>query len=243
MDLLILGGNSDTGFAIAREFARKEGANIILASRDMELLKKKARDIELRYQVKAQAVYFDAVDYESHSEFYEKLGQKPDGVIIAFGFLGDQEKAQREFHEARRIVETNYIGALSILEIIAASFKQRGSGFIIGISSVAGERGRQSNYIYGSAKGAFTIYLSGLRNRLSLSNVRVITVLPGFVRTKMTRDLELPEMLISEPEDVARRVFRGYRRGRDVIYVRWFWRLIMLSIRLIPENIFKRMKL
>ncbi|MCK4792448.1 MAG: SDR family oxidoreductase, partial [Desulfobacteraceae bacterium] len=222
MNLLILGGNSDIGFAIAREFARKEGANIILASRDTELLKKKARDIELRYQVKAQAVYFNATDYESHAEFYEKLDQKPDGVIVAFGFLGEQEKAQRDFQEARRIVETNYIGALSILEVIAADFEIKGSGFIIGISSVAGDRGRQSNYIYGSAKGAFAIYLSGLRNRLSRSNVRVITVLPGFVRTKMTRDLKLQEILMSEPEDVAQDIFRAYRKGRDIIYVRWF---------------------
>ncbi|GAF79540.1 unnamed protein product, partial [marine sediment metagenome] len=201
MNLLILGGNSDIGFAIAREFARKEGANIILASRDMELLEKKARDIELRYQVKAQAVYFNATDYKSHVEFYEKLDQKPDGVIVAFGFLGEQKKAQRDFQETRRIIETNYIGALSILEIFAADFELKGHGFIIGISSVAGERGRQSNYIYGSAKGAFAIYLSGLRNRLSRSNVRVITVLPGFVKTRMTRDLELPEILMSEPED------------------------------------------
>jgi short-subunit dehydrogenase len=243
MNLLILGGNSDIGFAIAREFARKEGANIILASRDMELLKKKARDIELRYQVKAQAVYFNATDYESHAEFYEKLDQKPDGVIVAFGFLGEQEKAQRDFQEARRIVETNYIGALSILEVIAADFELKGSGFIIGISSVAGDRGRQSNYIYGSAKGAFAIYLSGLRNRLSRSNVRVITVLPGFVRTKMTRDLKLQEILMSEPEDVAQDIFRAYRKGRDIIYVRWFWRLIILIIKMIPEKIFKKMRL
>jgi len=243
MNLLILGGNSDIGFAIAREFARKEGASIILASRDMELLKKKARDIELRYQVKAQAVYFNATDYESHAEFYEKLDQKPDGVIVAFGFLGEQEKAQRDFQEARRIVETNYIGALSILEVIAADFELKGSGFIIGISSVAGDRGRQSNYIYGSAKGAFAICLSGLRNRLSRSNVRVITVLPGFVRTKMTRDLKLQEILMSEPEDVAQDIFRAYRKGRDIIYVRWFWRLIILIIKMIPEKIFKKMSL
>ena len=243
MNLLVLGGNSDIGFAIAREFARKARANIILASRDMELLKKKARDIELRYQVRAQAVYFDAVDYESHARFYENLDEKPDGVVIAFGFLGDQEKAQRDFQEARRVIETNCFGALSILEIVAAAFEKRGSGFVIGISSVAGEMGRQSNYIYGSAKGAFTIYLSGLRNRLSRSHVRVMTVLPGFVRTKMTQDLELPEMLTAEPEDMAWRVYGAYRKGIDVVYVRWFWRLIMLAIRLIPERIFKKMRL
>lgn len=243
MNLLILGGNSDIGFAVAREFAGKSRANIILASRDMVLLKKKARDLELRYQVTSQAVYFDAVDYESHAGFYEKLERRPDGVILAFGFLGDQEKSQRDIREAERVVETNYMGALSILEIIAADFEKRGRGFIIGISSVAGERGRQSNYIYGSAKGALTIYLSGLRNRLSRSHVRVMTVLPGFVRTKMTQDMDLPETLLSEPEDLAHKVYRAYLSKEDIVYVKWFWRFIMLAIRLIPEGIFKNMRL
>jgi short-subunit dehydrogenase len=242
MNLLLLGGNSDIGLAIAKAFAREAGADITLASREMALLQKKATDIELRYQVRATTLYFDAGDYASHGSFFENLHPKPDGVILAFGCLGEQDRAQRRFQHTRSIVATNYLGAVSILEIVAAHFERRRSGFIVGISSVAGERGRRSNYIYGSAKGALTIYLSGLRNRLFRSNVRVMTVLPGFVRTKMTQDLQLPALLAAQPEDVARKVYRAYRRGGDVLYVKWFWRLIMLVIGLIPESIFKRMR-
>lgn len=240
MILLVLGANSDVAEALCAKFAQAEGASLYLASRDVELLEKKAKNLEIRYQVKAEARYFDAVDYASHGKFYESLDPKPDGVVMAFGYLGEQNDAQQDFGQARKIIETNFLGAVSILELIAADFEKRGHGFIIGISSVAGERGRQSNYIYGSAKGALTIYLSGLRNRLFKRNVRVITVLPGFVRTKMTESLKLPERLIAEPQEVAEDVYRAYKSGKDILYTKWFWRWIMMIICLIPERIFKR---
>ena len=150
MNILILGANSEIAFAIARKFARAAHADICLASRDTELLQKKAQDIIIRYGVNADAVYFDALDYASHSAFYSKLHPRPDGVVLAFGYLGDQKIAQKDCEEARRIIETNFMGALSILEIIAADFERQQKGFIIGISSVAGERGRRANYIYGA---------------------------------------------------------------------------------------------
>ena len=243
MNILILGGNSDIGFAVASKFAKKRRANIILASRDMEALKKKARDIEIRYQINAWATYFDATDYGSHTEFYKNLEPKPNGVVVAFGYTGEQKKAECSFQEARKIIETNYMGVVSILEIIAADFYRRKSGFIIVISSVAGERGRQSNYIYGSAKGALTVYLSGLRNRLYRRNVHVMTVLPGFVRTKMTQHLDLPEKLVSRTDVVAQDIYRAHLKGRDVVYTRCFWRLIMLLVKVIPEKLFKRLRL
>ncbi len=243
MNLLILGGNSDVGFAVAHKFAEKKGANIILASRDAEALKKKAKDIEIRHQVKAEPVFFDATDYESHKEFYNNLDPKPDGVVAAFGYLGDQKTAQHDFHEAKKIIETNYLGVASILEIVAEDFEKKGRGFIIGISSVAGERGRQSNYFYGSAKGAMTVYLSGLRNRLQRSSVQVLTILPGFIQTKMTENLDLPEKLLATPQDVAEDIYKACVKKRDVIYTKWFWRWIMLVIKLIPEMIFKKLKL
>ncbi len=243
MVLLILGGNSDIGFAIARRFAQAEGTSIILASRNLDQLAKKATDLELRHQIKSKAVYFDACDYASHVEFYQTLDPRPDGVILAFGYLGDQFAAQRDFTEARRIIESNFLGAVGILEIVAADFEAKGRGFIIGISSVAGERGRQSNYVYGSAKAALTTYLSGLRNRLWASNVRVITVLPGFVRSKMTENLQLPERLIAEPEEAAEDIYRAYRKGKDIVHSKWFWKWIMLVIRTIPESVFKRLRL
>ena len=243
MHLLILGANSDIALATARQFAAHARTDLYLASRDLELLAKKARDLEIRYEIQAQALPFDAADPDGHQTFYAGLEPKPDGVVAAFGYLGDQVRAQEDFSEARKIIETNFVGAVSILEIIAADFQRRGRGFIIGIGSVAGERGRQSNYFYGAAKGALAIYLSGLRNRLSRHQVQVMTVLPGFVRTKMTQGMDLPGLLTATPDQVAQDIFRAHAKSRDVVYTRWFWRWIMLVIKAIPEKLFKKLSL
>jgi len=243
MNLLILGANSDVAYATAHQFAANLKADLCLASRDLELLEKKARDLEIRYAVKVRTMAFDADDPATHQAFYESLDPRPDGVITAFGYLGDQTRAQSDFNEARKIIQTNFIGAASILEIVAADFQDRAKGFIIGISSVAGERGRQSNYVYGAAKGALSIYLSGLRNRLNKYGVRVITVLPGFMQTKMTEAMTLPGLLTATPEQAAADIFAGYKKSRDVVYTRWFWRWIMAVIKATPESLFKRLSL
>lgn len=243
MQLLVLGANSDIGLATARKFAQAEKADVYLASRDTERLLKKAKDLEIRYQVRAQALTFDALEYASHEAFYARLDPKPDVVILAFGYLGEQRASEANFEEAKRVTETNFLGAVSILEIIAADLEAKRQGVIVGLSSVAGERGRQSNYLYGAAKGALSVYLSGLRNRLFKSNVRVITVLPGFVRTRMTEGMALPKALVAEPEAVADAIYAAYTRGRDVVYAKWFWRWIMFVIRHIPERLFKKLKL
>ena len=243
MHLLILGAGSDIGIAIAHHFAKSEGAHICLASRNLELLEKKALDIESRYQVKAKAVGFDARDYAGHRVFYQSLDPKPDAVVFTAGYLGNQHTAQKDFQETQKVIETNFLGAVSILEIIAADFEAKGRGLIVGVSSVAGERGRQSNYLYGAAKSALTTFLSGLRNRLYFSHVRVMTVIPGFVQTRMTAGMNLPKMLMIEPEQVAEDVYRAYQTGKDIVYTGWFWRWIMAVIRNIPETIFKRMNL
>lgn len=243
MNLLILGANSDVGQELAKVFAQNEHANIYMGSRNLDLLEKSCTDIKIRYKVEAEYFPFDATDYESHVALYEKLDPKPDGIVLAFGYLGDQPLAQQDFQEARKIIETNFMGAVSILEIIAADFARRNHGFIIALSSVAGERGRQSNYIYGAAKGALTIYLSGLRNRLHKKNVRVISVLPGMIRTKMTDGLDLPDKLLAEPEEIAQDIYNGFKKGKDIIYAKWYWKLIMTVIKIIPEKVFKRMQL
>ncbi len=243
MKLLVLGANSDIGSAIAGAFAKFEQADLILASRDMESLEKKAKDIEIRHSVKTKIIQFDATNFSTHQDFYNNLSPKPDGVVVAFGYLGDQKNAEQSFDDAKKTLDTNFTGAMSILEIIAQDFETRNKGFIIGLSSVAGERGRQSNYIYGAAKGAFTIYLSGLRNRLHKNDVRVITVLPGFVQTKMTAALDLPEKLVATPEEVADDVYSAFKKKKDIVYSKWFWRWIMLIIKAIPEIIFKKLNL
>ena len=165
------------------------------------------------------------------------------GVISAVGYLGDQDKAQSDFSEAKKIIDTNYTGVVSLLNIIADDFEKRRNGFIVGISSVAGDRGRKSNYIYGSAKSALTTYLSGLRNRLYDANVQVLTVKPGFVATKMTKGLDLPEKLTALPEEVAEDIYNAQQKGKNVLYTKWIWRWVMLVIKAIPEWKFKGMSI
>ncbi len=243
MRLLVLGANSDIAMATAHCFADKEGADVILASRNVEALRKRAEDIETRYQVKTQVLSFDALDFESHADFYASLDPKPDVVLLAFGNLPDQAAAQKDFQLARMSCEVNFTGAVSILEIIAADFETKGRGQIIAIGSPAGLRGRKSNYFYGAAKGALMVYLSGLRHRLYQSKVRVMTVIPGFVDTKMTQGMDLPEKLTASPDQVAADIHRAFRKGKDTIYSKWIWRWIMLIIRLVPEWKFKQTNL
>ncbi len=240
--LLVLGAKSDIARAVAHRFARS-GFDLLLAARTYEDGEADARDMEIRYGIKASAVEIDALDFGSHQSFYEGLKEKPLGIICAVGYLGDQKKAEHDFAEVRKITETNYSGCVSALDVIADDFEKRKEGFIIGISSAAGERGRQSNYFYGSAKAAFTSYLSGLRNRLHKAGVRVVTVKPGFVRTAMTENMDLPTLLTASPEDAAEDIFNGWKKGKDVVYTRWYWKYIMFIIRNIPERIFKKLSL
>lgn len=240
--VLLLGATSDIGFAIAKKFASQK-YDVQLAARNVEQLKPFQSDIEIRYEVGCSTHFFDALHFESHQSFYEGLSPKPDVTVYVVGYMNDNEKVINDWNESLKTINTNYTGAVSILNIVAADYAGRKKGTIVGISSVAGNRGRQSNYIYGSAKSAFTAYLSGLRNKLFQSNVHVMTVLPGFVYTKMTEHLKLPKPLTAQPEEVADAVFDGMKSRRNVIYVKWFWRWIMFIISAVPEAIFKKQKL
>lgn len=241
-NVLILGAASDMAVAIARQFA-SAGYSITLAARNVEKLQALEADLKVRYKVPVFSVYFDALDFASHPEFYRSLPERVDVVISVFGWLGDQAQAQQDWSHSQRIIDSNFTGAVSILNIVANDFEKRKSGTIVGISSVAGERGRQSNYIYGSAKAAFTAYLSGLRNRLARHNVHVLTVKPGFVRTKMIENLKTPGPLTASPKQVASKVYRSVRNRKNVLYVLPVWGLIMFVIRNIPEPIFKKLRL
>ncbi len=240
--LLILGAGSDMAVAIARKFA-SEKYDIQLAGRNTAALVPQQKDLQVRYNVNATTHLFDAADFGAHTAFYAGLPAVPDITICVFGYLGNQEKAQENWQEAATIINSNYTGAVSILNIVAESYAARKQGTIIGISSVAGERGRQSNYIYGSAKAGFTAYLSGLRNRLFRSGVHVMSVQPGFVNTRMTSHLPLPPLLTAQPETVATVIFKAVKRKKNVLYVKWHWKYIMLIIKLIPEGIFKKLSL
>ena len=240
--VLILGAGSDIARAVARRYA-KAGYGIYMALRRPEEAAPDVNDFKIRYGIDVKALPFDATDFASHERFYAGLDPKPVGVVCAVGYMGDQEKSQTDFSETKKVIETNYAGPVSIINVIASDFEKRGGGFIIGVSSVAGDRGRASNYTYGSAKAGFTAYLSGLRNRLHKSGVHVMTVKPGFVLTRMTEKMDLPQKLVATADEAADDIYRGQAKKRDVVYTKWFWRFIMLVIMHIPEKIFKRLKL
>lgn len=240
--VLILGAASDMAIAIARKFA-KEGYDIQLAARQSARLSSLCTDLGIRAGVHCSVHEFDALDFSSHKNFIDALPALPDVTFCVFGLLGENENALSDWSQAERIIHSNYTGAVSILNLIAKQYEQRGSGTIVGISSVAGERGRQSNFLYGSAKAGFTAYLSGLRNRLYHSGVHVVSIQPGFVNTKMTSELKLPPLLTAQPSEVAEAAFKAVRRKSNTVYVKWYWKYIMLIIRNIPEPMFKKMKL
>ena len=240
--LLIVGAKSDIAKATAREYAQN-GYDIYLAGRNISELETFAEDIRVRSEKAVELVELDILNYASHQAFYDSLAEKPLGVISAVGYLGEQEKAQIDSDEAQKIMDTNYTGVVNLLNIIAHDFEQRRAGFIVGISSVAGDRGRKSNYIYGSAKAGLTAYLSGLRNRLYESQVHVLTVKPGFVATKMTEGMDLPKKLTAQPEEVAKDIFKAQQRGKNVLYTKWMWKYIMFIITSIPEFMFKKMSI
>jgi len=228
--------------AIAKKFA-SQGYAIQLAARNVSRLQPLQSDLAIRSNANCTLHEFDAEQPATHQAFFDSLPAKPDIAISVFGYLGNQELAASDWQECERIIRVNYTGAVSILNIFAAWYASRQAGTIVGISSVAGERGRQSNYFYGSAKAGFTAYLSGLRNKLFHKQVHVLTVQPGFVYTKMTEGMPLPKMLTATPEDVAGIVYKAVLKKKNVVYVKWFWRWIMLVIKSIPEFIFKKLKL
>lgn len=234
MRTLILGANSDIAKAIAIELINDE---LILASRNTTELKSFVNE----KNIKAKIVYFDALNFDSHEEFF-KQNKEVDCVVCAFGYLGNQENAQTNFTEAQLIIQSNFNGCVSILDKYVNYFEQNKKGQIVGISSVAGDRGRKSNYYYGASKAAFDAYLSGLRNRLFNSEVKVLTVKPGFVETKMLKGIKTPSFLTASPTQVAKKIV-AKKEKRNVIYVtsKWYW--VMFIIKAIPEFIFKRMSL
>lgn len=242
--VLILGGSSSIARAIAENLAQ-QGYPLFLAGREEEELERLTQDLKLRYRIEVRRGFFDAEAYTEHEGFFQHVIQQCngiEGIVVAFGEMGNPEESKHDFSEALKIINRNYIGACSILTYCADYLEMEKRGFIIGISSVAGDRGRQSNYIYGSAKGAFSLFLQGLRNRLYKSQVHVLTVKPGFVDTAMT--FGVPGLfLVASPKYVGRKIVKALNRGRNAIYVPWFWFFIMGIIKSIPENIFKRLKL
>ncbi|MBM7571360.1 SDR family oxidoreductase [Aquibacillus albus] len=242
--ILVLGANATIAQATVRKLAANGKHNqFILTSRDTSQLEVLKSDIEIRHQVDVSLKQFDALDFESHQVFFDEVVQEAgtlDGVLLMYGAMEDQKQAEHSFALARTMIDVNYTSAVSILNIAANYFEAQRSGFICAVSSVAGDRGRKSNYIYGSTKAGLSVYLQGLRNRLHESGVHVLTIKPGMVDTKMTYGVVEPTPLLADPDKVAQDIEAGIVKRREVVYTPWFWLIIMTIIKLLPEKIFKR---
>lgn len=244
MHALILGITSPIARALANCYAAA-GLDLVIASRDLKEVEAIAQDLRLRHQVQVHVERFDALNFDDHEAMIERAERAAGPVKVAalvFGEMGEQEDSQQDFSRAHRVIDTNYTGAVSLCEALAQRMGDRKDGSIIAISSVAGERGRASNYIYGSAKGALSLYLQGLRNRLHSEDVHVMTVKLGFVDTRMTFGMET-KIPIASPQEAAQAIFNAQQKRTDVLYYPRFWAGIMGVIRSLPEPIFKRLSL
>ena len=239
---LILAVTSDIGRAIARRYA-EAGYNLIVTARNPERLAAETADLQARCSVQVHGELLDIENPEDVECLLAGLDPLPDVTLCAIGLMPNQQEAQADPALAARAMHVNYIGPSLLLEQIAQRCQARGSGSIVGISSVAGDRGRGSNYVYGSAKAGFSAYLSGLRNRLHGSGVHVMTVKPGFTKTRMTEGMKLPGLLTASSQELAASTLSAQAGKKHVLYHRKVWRLVMCAIKALPESIFKRSKL
>jgi NAD(P)-dependent dehydrogenase (short-subunit alcohol dehydrogenase family) len=240
--VLIIGARSDIGRAIAAAFAQA-GCPVILAARDAQALAADVADLSLRSGTPARAVQIDVLQADP-AAFFDSLGELPRTVISVVGLMGEHAQNIKDPAAARRVMDTNYIApALLLAEAANRLEAAGGGGCLVGISSVAGDRGRKTNYVYGSAKAGFSAFLSGLRHRFGGTAIRVVTVKPGFVDTAMTAGMNLPKPLTAQPEEVGKAVLKACRGGSEVIYVRPIWWLIMQIITHLPEPIFKKTRM
>lgn len=242
--VLIIGATSGIAQSIAAQLAAERPA-LFLAARTGSKLELIARDLDLRHGLKAESAAIDFDDFSTHAPLVDLAIQRLGGLDLAFvchGALPDQLACERDYATAEAAFRVNFLSPISFLGTLADRFEKARAGCIVAISSVAGDRGRQSNYFYGAAKAALTAYLAGLRNRLYPAGVRVVTVKPGFVDTPMTAHLKTG-LLTASAETVARDIIRAAAHLNGELYTPWFWRWIMLFVRLVPEPVFVRLKL
>ena len=206
--ILILGGGSDIGLAIAHRFAA-ERYTVMLAARNPEALEADAEDIRTRHRTEVSVHAYDTRDLDAADGFFAGLERMPRVVVSVVGLLGEQDETADDPAMARLVAETNFLGPAWSMEVAARHLDAAGGGTVVGVSSVAGDRGRAKNYWYGAAKAGFSEMLSGLRQKYARSAVRVVTVKPGFVATRMTRDMNLSGPLVAQPEEVGEAVWHG----------------------------------
>lgn len=241
--VLILGATSSIGHLVARGLVMP-GGKVFLTARNLDKLNGVAADLRVRCDVSVEIEQLDITDASTLDNLISRAAESLGGldtVIVVAGLLPDQDEVNQDPQRLRETMEVNATSAMVILNEAAAFFEQQGHGQIVAIGSVAGDRGRATNYAYGAAKGAMEIFLSGLRQRLRKSGAKVLLVKPGFVDTPMTAAFKKGPLWAS-PERVAKDIVRAMAKGKSVIYTPWWWRWIMLVIRLIPEPIFARLR-
>jgi decaprenylphospho-beta-D-erythro-pentofuranosid-2-ulose 2-reductase len=242
--VMIVGATSAIAHETAKCFAA-DGAALFLVGRNTDRLATVADDLKVRGAKRVESYVLDMANLDKHAEMFNAgvtALDGLDGLLVAHGTLGDQKAAEQSVEVTLNELTTNFTSIASILTIAANYFEPQGTGCIAAISSVAGDRGRASNYVYGSAKAAQNAFLSGLRGRLYHAGVAVLTVKPGFVDTPMTAHLK-KNPLYANPTSVGTAIYKGMKSGQDVLYTPWFWRYIMFILTHVPEFVFKRMKL
>lgn len=238
---IILGATSSLARAFARQVSA-DGAGVLLCGRDLEDMQATASDCAMRGAPVAEALSFDARTFSSFSAIRDRAIRE-DGQLHVAVFVGSMPP-QSDIDEAPQmvdgVIQDSFVGPASFLQLLAPELEARGGAKVVGVGSVAGDRGRIGNYVYGSAKAGFHTYLAGLRNRLTRAGGQVLTVKPGFSDTAMTWGLE-GMFLVATPDRVASDILRALKRNRDILYTPFFWRYIMAIIKAIPERVFKKL--
>lgn len=244
-NILVLGATSAIAMECTKIWASQK-SRFFLVGRDEEKLSQTAADLVSRGATSVSTYGLDLTDSTRFDSMIDTcintIGQI-DLILLAHGTLPDQKSCESDIDLAIREFHTNCLSSISLLTKLAPILEQQGCGKVVVISSVAGDRGRASNYLYGAAKAAVSTFTEGLRGRLFKSGVHVLLVKPGFVDTPMTKDLNLPKLLVSSPQKVAEQITAGVEANRNVLYTPGFWALIMLIIKTIPSSIFKRLPL
>src|SRR5947209_1807519 len=241
MKILVIGATSAIAHETAKLYAR-DGAELFLVGRSPEKLEAVRDDLQVRGAKHAETYALDLNELEMHEAMIEAAIASLGGLdmaLVAHGTLGDQRLSQENVTKALEEFTTNCTSVISLLTILANYFEPRKRGCIAVISSVAGDRGRKSNYVYGAAKGALSIFLQGLRGRLASSGVKVVTIKPGFVDTPMTASLR-KGLLFASARTIGKGIYAAMNKGKDVVYLPWFWRPIMLVVKSVPERVFKK---
>jgi decaprenylphospho-beta-D-erythro-pentofuranosid-2-ulose 2-reductase len=241
--VLVLGGDSDIAIATCRQLIERRTRKIILAGRDVQRLESRAAQLRGSGDIDITCLHFDAIDFESHDDFVAQAfegSEDIDLVLLAFGVLGNQQRDEHSGSLALHVIQANFSGAVSVLIPVAEKLVSQGHGTLVVLSSVAAERARRSNFIYGASKAGLDWFAQGLSDALRGTGVHVLVVRPGFATTKMTSDLKTPPMA-STPDEIATAIVEGVRNGRDIVWVPRKLRVVMAILRHLPGSVFRRL--